>query len=120
MDASTPYNGAITREQFLVRETRVVAQLKTDENLTNEQIIERVTRLNLFHYPTERELKSISKACCRRLDALSDDPSTRDALVRLIAHGMPEEVRQANLYALMRTFRVAWEFMVTVVGPCIP
>lgn len=112
MDASTPYNGAITREQFLVRETRVVAQLKTDENLTNEQIVERVTRLNLFHYPTERELKSISKACCRRLDALSDDPSTRDALVRLI-----EEVRQANLYALMRTFRVAWEFMVTVVGP---
>lgn len=117
MDASMPYNGAITREQFLVRETRVVAQLKTDENLTNEQIVERVTRLNLFHYPTERELKSISKACCRRLDALSDDPSTRDALVRLIAHGMPEEVRQANLYALMRTFRVAWEFMVTVVGP---
>ena len=120
MDASTPYNGAITREQFLVRETRVVAQLKTDENLTNEQIVERVTRLNLFHYPTERELKSISKACCRRLDALSDDPSTRDALVRLIAHGMPEEVRQANLYALMRTFRVAWEFMVTVVGPSLP
>lgn len=35
MDASTPYNGAITREQFLVRETRVVAQLKADENLTS-------------------------------------------------------------------------------------
>lgn len=116
MDASTPYNGAITREQFLLRETRVVAQLKADDRLTNEQVVERVARLNLFQYPTERELKSISKACCRRLDALSDDDATREALIRLIAHGTPEEVRQANLYALMRTFRLAWEFMVAVVG----
>ncbi len=117
MDASTPYNGAITREQFLLRETRVVAQLKAGNRLTNEQIVERVTRLNLFQYPTERELKSISKACCRRLDALSDDEATREILIRLIAHGTPEEARQTNLYALMRTFRLAWEFMVAVVGP---
>ena len=116
MDASTPYNGAITREQFLLRETRVVAQLKAGDRLTNEQIVERVARLNLFQYPTERELKSISKACCRRLDALSDDDATREALILLIAHGTPEEARQTNLYALMRTFRVAWEFMVAVVG----
>ena len=46
MDASTPYNGAITREQFLLRETRVVAQLKADDRLTNEQVVERVARLN--------------------------------------------------------------------------
>ena len=116
MDASTPYNGAITREQFLLRETRVVAQLKADDRLTNEQVVERVARLNLFQYPTERELKSISKACCRRLDALSDDDATREALILLIAHGTPEEARQTNLYALMRTFRLAWEFMVSVVG----
>ena len=117
MDASTPYNGAITREQFLLRETRVVAQLKAGDRLTNEQIVERVARLNLFQYPTERELKSISKACCRRLDALSDDDATREALILLIAHGTPEEARQTNLYALIRTFRLAWEFMVAVVGP---
>ena len=75
-----------------------------------------MARLNLFQYPTERELKSISKACCRRLDALSDDDATREALILLIAHGTPEEARQTNLYALMRTFRLAWEFMVAVVG----
>ena len=117
MDVTTPYNGAITREQFLMRETRVVARLKSDEQLTDEQVVERVTAENLFRYPTGRELKSIARACCRRLDALSDDPATREALTRLVAHGTLEQARQANLYALMRTYRVAWEFMVAVVGP---
>lgn len=117
MDASAPYNGAITREQFLMREARVVAQLRLDEGLSNAQIVARVMEQNLFQYPTERELKSISRACCRRLDALSDDPATRDQLVALIAHGVPEQARQANLYAVMRTYRVAWEFMVSLVGP---
>lgn len=117
MDATTPYNGAITREQFLMRETRVVARLKADERLDNEQVLERVTSGNLFQYPTSREVKSICRACCRRLDALSSDPATREALTGLIAHGTPEQASQANLYALMRTYRVAWEFMVCVVGP---
>lgn len=116
MDATTPYNGAITREQFLMRETRVVAQLRLDEGLTDQQIVSRVVEQNLFQYPTERELKSISRACARRLSALSDDPTTREELTRLIAHGMPDQARQANLYAVMRTYRVAWEFMVSLVG----
>ena len=29
---------------------------------------------------------------------------------------MPDQARQANLYAVMRTYRVAWEFMVSLVG----
>ena len=117
MDATTPYNGAITREQFLMREARVVAQLRLDDGLSDQQIVARVTEQNLFQYPTERELRSISRACVRRLDALSDDPATREQLTRLIAHGTPGQARQANLYAVMRTYRVAWEFMVSLVGP---
>ena len=81
MDATTPYNGAITREQFLMRETRVVAQLRLDEGLTDQQIVSRVVEQNLFQYPTERELKSISRACARRLRALSDDPAAREEWV---------------------------------------
>ena len=117
MDATTPYNGAITREQFLMRETRVVAQLKLDEGLSNAEAVARVVEQNLFQYPTERELKSIARACARRLDNLSDDPTAREALTALVAHGTPDQARQANLYAVMRTFRVAWEFMVALVGP---
>ena len=96
MDATTPYNGAITREQFLMRETRVVARLKADEHLDNEQALERVTSGNLFQYPTSREVKSICRACCRRLDALSSGPATREAFARLIAHGTPEQASQAK------------------------
>ena len=112
-----PYNGAITREQFLMRETRLVAQLKADDHLTNEQIVERVTAENLFQYPTARELGSIARACCRRLDALSDDPTTRETLTCLVAHGTLEQARQTNLYANMRAYRLVWEFMFSVVGP---
>lgn len=117
MDATVPYNGAITREQFLIRETRVVAQLKADETLSSTEAVQAVIERNLFQYPTEREVKSIARACARRLDALSDDPTVRGQLIDLIAHGTPEQARQANLYALMRTYRVAWEFMVSLVGP---
>ena len=117
MDATTPYNGAITREQFLMRETRVVAQLRLDEGLSSREVVSRVTELNLFQYPTERELASIGRACCRRLDALSDDPAVRTQLTQLIAHGTLGQARQANLYAVMRTYRMAWEFMVSLVGP---
>lgn len=112
-----PYNGAITREHFLMRETRLVAQLKAGDHLTNEQIVERVTAENLFQYPTARELGSIARACCRRLDALSDDPTTRETLTCLVAHGTLEQARQTNLYANMRAYRLVWEFMVSVVGP---
>ena len=48
MDATTPYNGAITREQFLMRETRVVAQLRLDEGLTDQQVGSRVVEQKHF------------------------------------------------------------------------
>jgi hypothetical protein len=55
----SPYNGsgALTREQFLFYETRIIAKLLCDDGLTDEEAIEKVVNENLFQYPTERMIK---------------------------------------------------------------
>lgn len=114
--ANWRYRGTITREQWLLTETRAVANLRLEDGLTDEQIVEQNLIHNYFQYPTEREIRSVTRACLLRLDNLSEDPALRDQLSRLIARGTPAQAAQTNLYAMMRTYRVVWEFMVTVVG----
>lgn len=114
--ANWRYRGSITREQWLLTETRTIARLRLDEGLTTEQIVEKNLAHNYFQYPTEREIRSITLACCLRLDNLSEDDALRRELTHAIAYGMPAQAAQTNLYALMRTYRIVWEFMVSVVG----
>ncbi len=109
--ANAPYRGTITREQFRLREARIVARLRLDEGLTLDEVVARATGENLFQYPTERECASIARASWRRLDALSDD-GLRD----VVAHGLPEQAAQAHLYALMRDNRLVWDFMTQLVA----
>ena len=117
MGISAPYRGSITREQWLINETRTVARLICDEGLvTPQRIVERVILANPFQYPTEREQKSIARACFRRLQALSEDADLRAHLIDLVAHGTADQLRQANLYAMMRDNRIVWDFMTCVVA----
>lgn len=101
----------------MLNETRTVARLRLESGLSDDEILERNLSQNLFQYPTERELRSITRACFLRLDNLSEDGSRRHALTRLIVNGTPTQSRQTNLYAMMRTYRVVWEFAVAVLGP---
>lgn len=111
MTSATRLEGAcITREQFLLRETRVVAGLRA-EGLSDEEVVERVVRDNLIQYPTGRMVKNIATVCVKRLNAL-DCP----ALERIIAAGESEAAAQANLYAMMRTYPLVRHFMETVVA----
>lgn len=117
MSAPQAYRGSITREQWLVNETRTVARLMLDEDIADTAgLVDAVVSANPFQYPTERELKSITRACARRLAALSDDPQLRRRLVELIAHGTPDQLAQTNLYAMMRDNRIVWDFMTCVVA----
>lgn len=117
MSAPSVYRGSITREQWLVNETRTIARLILDEGLTEQaDLIQAVVATNPFQYPTEREIKSITRACHRRLTALSDDPDLRARLTDLIAHGTPDQLMQTNLYAMMRDNRIVWDFMACVIA----
>lgn len=110
MDSSVPYNGSLTREQFLFYETRTVARL-IEEGLTDEEIIIKVFNENLFQYPTERMLKNIAGVCLKRLHAMEDSD-----LIKTVAISPVEVSKQVCLYAIMKQNRVMWEFMITVIG----
>ena len=74
------YSGALTREQFLFRETRIVARLVL-EGMEENDIVSEVYTRNLFQYPTERLLKNIAGVCLKRLAAIKDAPDIFSGLV---------------------------------------
>ena len=105
---ASPYNAAITREQFLFYEMRTTAKLWC-EGFDREEITEKIIKDNLFQYPTEKSVRKMASACLRRLVALGDD-----SLVRALA-GQPGDVaKQICLYAMMKQYRLVWDFMIKV------
>lgn len=110
MQAASPYNAAITREQFLFYEVRTTAKLLC-ENLTSEEVIKKIVAENLFQYPTEKSVRKIALACLRRLDVLGEE-----SLVQAIAMQPSEVAKQICLYAMMKQYRLIWDFMITVIG----
>lgn len=113
--ASWRYRGTITREQWLLRESQTIARMRMD-GISDDDILAESVSHNPFQYPTEREIKSITRACLLRVNNLSDDPELRDKLVHALAYGTSTQAIQVNLYAIMRTYRLVWEFMIGVVG----
>lgn len=109
----SPYNGsgALTREQFLFHETRIVAKLLVDDGLSDEEAIEAVVNDNLFQFPTERMIKNIATVCVKRLRIIDDD-----RLIEIIAHQPVDVAKQACMYAMMKQYRLVWDYMVRVIG----
>ena len=108
--ASSPYSAVITREQFLFHETRITAKL-LDEGLEKDEIIQKISSENLFQYPTEKSVRRMALTCLRRLEALADQ-----TLIAAIAAESGDVAKQICLYAMMRQYRLVWDFMLTVIG----
>lgn len=107
---ASPYSAVLTREQFLFFETRTTAKLLI-ECRNREDVIKRIVDENLFQYPTERSVKRMAITCLNRLDALEDE-----TLVHAIAEQPSDVGKQICLYAMMRQYRLVWDFMLTVIG----
>ena len=110
LQAASPYNAAITREQFLFYEVRTTARL-LHERCNSGEVVERIISDNLFQYPTEKSVRTMALACLRRLEALGDD-----SLVAAIATQPSDAAKQICLYAMMKQYRLIWDFMITVIG----
>lgn len=110
MTHTLQYRGALTREQFLFYEMRTTATLLM-QGVSASEAIDKIIAENLYQYPTEKTIKSIAKACVRRLQCLEDD-----ALVAAIATSPTDVAKQICLYAIMLDNNLIWEFMVTVIG----
>ena len=108
--AASPYSAVITREQFLFYEVRTTAEL-LNEGLSYEEVIERIISENLFQYPTEKSLRRMANVCLKRLNSLEDD-----SLVEAIATEPSNVAKQICLYAMMKQYRLIWDFMITVIG----
>ncbi len=104
------YNGGLTREQFLFYEIRITAALVCD-GLSRDEIRKKIREENLYQFPTERMIDTITNTCFRRIDALDSQD-----LVENLAHGPIDTAKQINLYAMMKYNRIVWDFMITVIG----
>ena len=111
----SPYKGSaqITREQFLFYEMRTTAKLMR-KGLKDTEVIDLITKDNLFQYPTERSVHQIAKACVTRLRGLDSEE-----LIEAIADQSAEIAKQICMYAMMRRYRLIWDFMVSQFS-CIP
>ncbi len=108
----SPYKGSaqITREQFLFYEMRITAKLMC-EGLEENEIINRIVDDNLFQYPTEKSIRQIARACVARLKSMKDVD-----LVEAIVLQSSETAKQICMYAMMKQYRLVWDFMITVIG----
>ena len=110
MEHSYPYIASLTREPFLFYEMRSTAKLMVEGN-SDDAIVKEIVEQNLFQYPTEKSVRRMALACIRRLAAIEDE-----ALVAAIATQPSDVAKQICLYAMMRQYRLVWDFMITVVG----
>ncbi len=108
----SPYKGSaqITREQFLFYEMRTTARLMR-EGLNDEEIIDQIVEDNLFQYPTEKSIRQMARACVNRLKAMGDDD-----LIEAVSSQSSETAKQICMYAMMKQYRLVWDFMITVIG----
>ena len=81
------------------------------EGCSAEEVVERIISDNLFQYPTEKSVRRMAFACLRRLEALGNN-----SLVAAIATQPSDEAKQICLYAMMKQYRLIWDFMITVIG----
>lgn len=103
--------GSITREQFLFPETRITARLMIDDNCDDDVIAKKIIDDNLFQFPTEKMIGNIANVCLKRLHGLDDM-----GLVDSIAHKPVDVAKQICLYAMMKQYRLVWDYMITVIG----
>ncbi len=108
----SPYCGSaqITREQFLFYEMRTTAKLMC-EGLEDNEVIQRIVDENLFQYPTEKSIKQMARTCIKRLRVMGDED-----LIDAVASQSFETAKQICMYAMMKQYRLVWDFMITVIG----
>jgi hypothetical protein len=89
---------------------RTTAKLRS-KGLSDEEVVNRIVSDNLFQYPTEKSVRKMALACLRRLKAMNDE-----ILVQALATQPSDVAKQICLYAMMKQYRLVWDFMVTVIG----
>lgn len=108
MISELEYSSSLTGASFLFYELKQVIGLKI-QGVNDKEIKKRVTEENLFQYKYESSIKRCLPAVLRRVNAL-DEP-----LYQMVLEEPLESGKIINLYAIMKTDRLFFEFMNEVI-----
>jgi len=98
------YKTAIIRLSFLFLETRKVANLVL-QGLTDDEIRKKAVDENIFQVNTEKRRKEIVRTILKRIKVLDN------FLMEKLAYGDIGTSKLINLYTIMKTDRLFFEFM---------
>ena len=102
------YSAALTGASFLLYEFKQIVRLK-DQGLTDKEIRTKVIKENLFQYEKLSSIQRGLPSLLRRVHTLDD------ILRKYVLEESLEVVKVINLYAIMKTDRLFFEFMNEVI-----
>ena len=108
MISELQYSSSLTGASFLLYELKQVIGLKV-QGLNDKEIKQRVTEENLFQYKYESSIKRSLPSVLRRVNALNE------TLYQMVLEEPLETGKIINLYAIMKTDRLFFEFMDEVI-----
>ncbi|MFF3925387.1 DUF1819 family protein [Paenibacillus lactis] len=108
MSQELDYSATLTGASFMFYEFKQVVSLKV-KGLDDSEIRERVLSENLFQYQVKASLKRSLPSVLRRVAVLDD------TLRKMVLEESLESGKIINLYAIMKTDRLFFEFMNEVV-----
>jgi len=108
MISELEYSSSLTGASFLLYELKQVIGLKV-QGLSDKEIKQRVTEKNLFQYKYESSIKRSLPSVLRRVNALDE------TLYQMVLEEPLETGKIINLYAIMKTDRLFFEFMDEVI-----
>ncbi|CAG9609143.1 DUF1819 family protein [Pseudoneobacillus rhizosphaerae] len=108
MTKELDYSATLTGASFLMYELKQVLKLKK-QGLLNEEIKKKVIEENVFDYKFTSSLKRSVPSVIRRVNVLDEQ------LQEWVLNNTLEESKIINLYAIMKTDRLFFEFMNEVI-----
>lgn len=108
MSQELDYSATLTGASFMFYEFKQVVSLKV-QGLEDSQIRERVLTENLFQYQVKASLKRSLPSVLRRVAVLDE------TLRKIVLEDSLETGKIINLYAIMKTDRLFFEFMNEVI-----
>lgn len=108
MTKELDYSATLTGASFSFLELKKVLKLKR-EGLKDSDIKKKVFEDNLFQYEVRTSMKSVFPSVMRRANVLDEE------LQQIVIEGQLEIGKMINLYAIMKTDKLFFEFMNEVV-----
>ncbi|MCX7883568.1 MAG: DUF1819 family protein [Caloramator sp.] len=108
MGKNYEYSAALTSDAFLYYEFKQILKLKR-EGLSDDKIRKKVIEENIFQYKSRRSIIRLLSSVMRRVKLLDD------YLIKLALEDDLRSGKIINLYLIMKTSRIFYEFMNEVI-----